>query len=316
MTTHDIHDFVASTQRSIEEEYARIQKRVAEDPGTAGDQGEENWATLLREWLPSYFHIVTKGRILAVSGYTSPQVDVLVLVPSYPKILLDKKLYLAGGVAAAFECKTTLKAEHVKATVETGALLRRNLPKREGSPYKELNPPILYGLLSHSHSWRGEKSSPLDNVESALWTADSHFVSHPIECINVICVSDLATWTVHKVTYISPKLPHYSDAMVALHGKDGSASSTYMRHAIGAERQGEIFSPLGVLLSYLYSQLAWTFPDMRNLEEYLRRVNLQGTGQGTMRQWDISIYSEKIRGRVYDGDLANGASFDEWSIWF
>jgi hypothetical protein len=316
MVAHDIHDYMASAQRQIEEEYSRIQKRAREDPGTAGDQGEENWATLLRGWLPSYFHIVTKGRILTDSGYASPQVDVLVLFPSYPKILLDKKLYLAGGVAAAFECKITLKAEHVTAAVETAALLKRSLPKRDGTPYKELNSPILYGLLSHSHAWKGEKSTPLDNAEGTLWAADKQFVKHPIECIDVVCVSDLATWTAHKVTYMSPKLPLYSDAMAALYGKDGSASSTYMRHAIGAARQGEFFSPLGVLLSYLYSKLAWTFPDMRNLEEYFRRVDLQGAGQGAVRRWEVSIYSEQIRDRVYRGSLSNGVPFDEWSLFF
>jgi hypothetical protein len=47
---------------------------------------------------------VTKGRILTETGYASPQIDVLILHPSYPKILLDKKMYLSGGVAAAFEC--------------------------------------------------------------------------------------------------------------------------------------------------------------------------------------------------------------------
>ena len=131
-------------------------KRATEDPGTAGDQGEENWATLLRNWLPTYFHIVTKGRILCENGYASPQTDVLVLHPSYPKVLLDKKLYLAGGVAAAFECKTTLKASHVKEAVETAANIRKNLPKREGTPYKELNSNIIYGLLAHSHSWKND----------------------------------------------------------------------------------------------------------------------------------------------------------------
>jgi hypothetical protein len=114
---HDIHDFLVSAQRDIQEEYERILKRATEDPGTAGDQGEESWATLLRNWLPSYFHIVTKGRILCENGYASPQIDVLVLHPSYPKVLLDKKLYLAGGVAAAFECKTTLKSAHVKEAI-------------------------------------------------------------------------------------------------------------------------------------------------------------------------------------------------------
>src|SRR5438094_9937474 len=98
---HDIHNFVQRSQRELQDEYARIQKRAIEDPGTAGDQGEENWASLLRSWLPSYFRVETKGRILTSSGYASPQVDVLVLMPSYPAILLGEKLYLAGGVAAA-----------------------------------------------------------------------------------------------------------------------------------------------------------------------------------------------------------------------
>jgi hypothetical protein len=139
MEAHDIHDFVIAAQKEIGQEYYRIQKRASEDPGTAGDQGEENWATLFRNWLPSYFHVVTKGRILTESGYASPQLDLIVLTPAYPGILLDKKLYLAGGVVAAFECKTTLKAEHVTDALETSVALRQNLPKREGSPYKELN---------------------------------------------------------------------------------------------------------------------------------------------------------------------------------
>jgi len=82
MERHEIHDFLISSQRRIEEEYARITRRAEEDPGTAGDQGEENWAALLKNWLPSYFHIVTKGKILFASGQASSQVDVLVLVPS------------------------------------------------------------------------------------------------------------------------------------------------------------------------------------------------------------------------------------------
>lgn len=86
----------------IAAEYKRIRARAAEDPGTAGDQGEENWATLLRGWLPSQYQVVTKGRLISHNGTTSPQVDVIVLKPSYPPKLLDKKLYLAAGVAAAF----------------------------------------------------------------------------------------------------------------------------------------------------------------------------------------------------------------------
>ena len=94
-------------------EYERIQLRATDDPGTAGDEGEENWAEVLRGWLPRNYEVVTKGRIINEEGLTSPQMDVLVLNDSYPTKLLNKKHYLAAGVAAAFECKTTLKSAHI-----------------------------------------------------------------------------------------------------------------------------------------------------------------------------------------------------------
>ncbi len=49
---HDLVDFMRHVTAEMSYEYARIQRRTGEDPGTAGDQGEENWATLLRDWLP------------------------------------------------------------------------------------------------------------------------------------------------------------------------------------------------------------------------------------------------------------------------
>lgn len=49
--THDLYGFMRQLSDEIAAEYDRIQKRTTEDPGTAGDQGEENWAELLRGWL-------------------------------------------------------------------------------------------------------------------------------------------------------------------------------------------------------------------------------------------------------------------------
>ncbi len=314
--THEIHDFLISTQRYIQDEYVRILKRAAEDPGTAGDQGEENWASLLRNWLPGYFHIVTKGRILCDNGYVSPQIDVLVLHPSYPKILLDKKLYLAGGVAAAFECKITLKSVHVKEAVETASMIRKNLPKHEGSPYKELNSSIIYGLLSHSHSWKNEKSKPVENVENALWEADQLFVDHPIQQLDFITVSDLATWQAMKMVFISPKFSYYNDTFKAIYGKDGSGASSYVVAAIGTEQQKEYFTPISVLLAGLFSKLSWTFNDMRELDSYFRKVNMMGSGEGKMRLWPISIYSKGIRNRIFNGQFSNGIAYDEWECAF
>ena len=117
-------------------EYERIRKRTREDPGTAGDQGEENWASLLKDWLPGTYEVVTKGRIIGEDGRTSPQVDVVVLKEIYPRKLLDKKVFLANGVAAAFECKTTLRPEHIEDAVETGVEIKRLFPVRTGTPYR------------------------------------------------------------------------------------------------------------------------------------------------------------------------------------
>src|SRR5258706_2694249 len=106
--TNDLVDFMRTLTREMGDEYDRIQKRSLEDPGTAGDQGEENWATVFKDWLPPDYQVVTKGRLLSENGIAGPQVDIIILYPFYPKKLLDKKLYLTAGVAAAFECKNTL----------------------------------------------------------------------------------------------------------------------------------------------------------------------------------------------------------------
>lgn len=304
---HDLHSFIASSQRLIEEEYVRIQRRATEDPGTAGDQGEENWATLFKSWLPSYFQVVTKGRILTQSGYASPQIDVLVLVPSYPKILLDKKLYLAGGVAAAFECKTTLTAAHVTDAVRTAVALRSNLPAREGNPYLELNSGIIYGLLAHSHSWTGDKSKPVENIENALITADQQYVQHPVQMLDLVCVADLATWRSLKISYLS-------DTPGQAFTEIGTCNTSYTCGAVGAENQTDYFSPIGLLLSSLFSKLSWAHHEMRNLDQYFREVNLQGSGKGTMRVWNYqSIYSDSVRAGLRNGLLSSN---EQWSLVF
>ncbi|MFR3898818.1 MAG: DUF6602 domain-containing protein, partial [Blautia obeum] len=126
-STHDLFDFFKKANSNISDEYTRICRRVNEDPGTAGDQGEENWKELLESWIPPYFQIVTKGRILSDSGETSPQVDVIVLSPDYPKSLLNCKEYLSGGVVAAFECKTTLRRKHIGEFIEHSKKIKINI---------------------------------------------------------------------------------------------------------------------------------------------------------------------------------------------
>ena len=56
--TYDLYDFMRQLTNDMAAEYDCIQKRTTEDSGTAGDQGEENWAELLRRWLPQTYEVV------------------------------------------------------------------------------------------------------------------------------------------------------------------------------------------------------------------------------------------------------------------
>src|SRR5579864_9109915 len=260
--THDLHDFMKQISAEMGAEYDRIQKRATEDPGTAGDQGEENWAELLREWLPRTYEVVTKGRIISHDGITSPQIDVLVLKGTYPKKLLTKKLYLAAGVAAAFECKTTLKASHISDAIENCVKIKSLYANRIGTPYKELHAPVIYGLLAHSHSWKGDSSTPEQNIQETLSASDASNVSHPRLQLDLLCVSDLAAWTSSIIAFLGPK--YFPSSMnwkdlVPRYGETGSAASAFIAHT-RTEQQVHQFTPIGVLISYLSQKLAWEEP--------------------------------------------------------
>lgn len=313
---HDLYDFMRQVGVEMSAEYNRIQMRATEDPGTAGDQGEENWAQLLREWLPPGYQIVTKGRIISREGATSPQIDVIVLKDVYPKKLLSTKVYLAAGVAAAFECKTTLTASHIFEAVKNCVKIKSLYPSRTGTPYKELHSPLVYGLLAHSHSWKGKNSTPELNIEQALNKADAAHVSHPRLQLDLLCVADLAAWTSSVTTFIGPsQVPDWSK-MAPMYGPTGAAVSAYVGHTRTNELQVEQFTPTGVLISHLSQKLAWDNPSFRDLADYYRRTNIAGSGKGNMRTWPSSIYSEEIRPRVEAGALVSGEVWDEWHIAF
>lgn len=320
-TNHELSDFMRDATFQMALEYDRIQKRAADDPGTAGDQGEENWATLLRRWLPPVYQIVTKGRILSDEGTAGPQVDVLVLSPSYPKALLDKKLYLAGGVLAAFECKVTLKAAHVRDFIKHAASISRLAPRRKGSPFRELNSPIVYGLLAHAHVWNMPNSTPSENIESSLLDADEEFVKHPSEMPNLLCVANLGTWTKSASAWIGPGMNIWSEKMADIFGKEGAVTTAYIQHTKDtsdkwAEDQPVGFTPIGVAISQLLNRLAADDDSLRRIALYFMRAGLVGRGAGKQRLWPGAVYSPEVRAGIAAGRLVNGRLWDEWNIGF
>ena len=318
---HELEDFMQQVTTEMESEYLRIRSRASEDPGTAGDQGEENWAALLRDWLPPTYSIVTKGRILSPDGRASPQVDVLVLKDVYPKKLLNKKLYLSAGVAAAFECKTTLTANHIEQATKTCVEIKSLYTDRTGTPYQETHSPIIYGLLSHSHSWKGPNSQPATNVEQKWIKSDHAHSQHPRESLDLICVSDVGMWCPTKFTFIhTPNVdadPTLESIRRFFPDPIGTARIAYTGFIPGRDYPRLKYTPIGAFMVKLLNALAWENPSLRGLADYFSLSGIGGNGEGLFRHWPISIYSEEIQESILRG-MASGpvSKWNEWSFAF
>lgn len=316
MALNDLFDYMRIATQQMQSEYWRIQKRAVEDPGTAGDNGEENWAELLRQWLPKSYQVVTKGRIMSANGECSPQVDVLVLSPSYPEALLGRKEYLEGGVVAAFECKLTLKGEHVRDVLKNAAAIHRiSKSQRKGTPRRELYSRIFYGLLTHSHAWQGEKSTPIENVFTHLDQSEIEIL-HPVEMPELICISDLATWKTTKVI-ICRDQDDYLKSFGEIQKADGVVSAGHVCFA-GLyqleKKEKQLFTPIGVFLSMLLRGLAWEDPSLRPLVEYFNIVQLVGSGSGRSKHWPLSILSPEVAEELRQGRHIT-SSDDMWDEW-
>lgn len=309
--TNDLVEFLRRETNGLAQEYERIQRRVKEDPGTAGDQTEENWASILRLWLPTYYPIVTKGRILGRDGRASPQVDVLVLSPAYPRALLDKKLYLAGGVVAAFECKTTLRTAHLRAFFETCLAVRSLSPAPIGTPARELRPRILYGLLAHSHEWKGITSTPAENIARNISELDAELVTKPADMPDLFCIADVGLWHALKTILPASRKPGPYSAGTA---DRLQLTSCYIAHLHSTRDQSATFTPIGALLTLLFGKLAWQDVEMRGLEEYFRTSNISGAGMGFVRSWSLDVLSPELRRVLHPLRLTGGVMFDEWSV--
>jgi hypothetical protein len=301
---HDLMFFMRSLEETMAADYKRIQRRVAEDPGTAGDEGEENWAALLRGWLPATYPVVTKGRIINEQGLTSPQVDVLVLKPFYPIQLRNTKHYLVAGVAAAFECKLTLRTADMKRAFRTARHIKNLIPARRGTPYKELTRPIIYGVLCHHHSWRPKENglprSILDSINKG-WVG---IVEKPHELVDIICIATTATFSLSKKVCIFPHVCPNDADMFKRFDRRGGVLTAYFAQSSG---EGKI---IGSLIAHLTHLMAREDPSLRNFSHYLFGAQ-PGVELGAAYSWNSVALSAPVVRRL----AREGYAEDQWSEW-
>lgn len=310
---NDLYDLMREVRENVAAEYERIRRRAGEDPSIAGGEGENTWAEIFKHWLPPAYQIETKGKIMAADGSSSPEFDVIVLSPTYPRKLRKIKQYLAGGVVAAFECKLTCKADDVRTTISRSVSVRRSFPKRLGTPYREMHSPIIMGLLAHSHAWKSPGSKPVENIETALYTADNDLVTHPREMLDFVCISDLATWSSSRnanldaqdiLTRTHPSLRHTMPEQLIMTG--------YFRRNADEERQVSEFTPVGALICKLLVRLAWEDPSIRPLAQYFEGTRISGDGIGRAKVWKPEdVFSESVR----HAEISSKPIYEDWSEW-
>lgn len=304
---HELDAFLKLAAQEMASEYSRIQSRAIQDPGTAGDQGEENWAHLLRSWLPSKFRVVTKGRILGHNGKASPQVDIIVLHPSYPPLLDKTKLYLAGGVVAVFECKLTLNTNHIKSAFETAKIIYDISEKREGSPYKELTGSILFGLVAHSYSWKSDKEIVLALIDEKLEAYQNPNMTHPRNLIDFLCIADLNTWIKDIFIWHIPEIPVDPDGTMPFR------TTTERPVWTGYSRQG-LSNPMtiGSLLTSILYRLAKEDNDLCKISSYFESSGLAGVNSGKMISWPYTVYSEEVYKSLQNGRILSNNKWNDW----
>jgi hypothetical protein len=301
----------------LADEYERIRSRAREDPGTAGDEGEENWASLLRQWLPPAYHVVTKGRLLAHDGSASHQADIIVLRPAYPPFLRDKKHYLVGGVAAAFECKTTLRAEHLTtATLRCKEIKQLSIDNTlVGTPWKELRGGVIYGILAHSHQWQRPGATPQDNVTTRL-RAGLDALDHPRELVDIVCVADLGTWhslaILHTPSMFGVQWPRVRNSRG--YPDKGGVEGLFVEQKPFDGDVDVLPAPVGVALATLYERLGQEDRSVRPIAHYFRMTDLFGPGAGTGRVWPLTVFSDGLA-RALQGGRVEGVDRGPWGEW-
>lgn len=291
------------TARQMSEEYEEAFKAASEMSGRAQETGhtiEAGWKSFLTNWLPPQYEVKTRRYIVGEvdTGENREETDIVILGPNYPKSLRDEAQIIAGGVAAAFSVKSTLKASSIEEAAASCARLDRSLSPREGTPRKELNRSFPYGLLAHSHGWKGERANPHLNVSRNLFEADQRHATRPRASLDLVCVPDLGTW--NQIKSVQLPMPHWPQMFEGVPPEERkefieaisrtTVRSTFVLNA--AQSQGEI---LASFLTSLYSRLAINDEQLRSLADSFSLMGADTGGRNKVRIWDgPSVLSQGV----------------------
>jgi hypothetical protein len=312
MAQHEISKRFMVVFHEIISDYDIVKGRANDDPGTTGDHVEGKWAEVLRDWLPATYHVVTKGRILDLDGMSSRQLDAIVLHPAYPRRLRNFTYYIPEGVAAAFECKTTLRRRDVGSFIETCTSVKRMRESSSHSPRDDLHRPIVVGLLAHSVDL-GPRTR--DGVITRLWRVLEEEIQKRLDqpwlLPDVFCIADTVTLALDTTIYFGDALNEvYPDTPASL--SDGAIETAYIQQRSdfeGGPEQGAV--NIAALIADVTERLAWNDETLRDLAMFFCDGRISGGGYGPTNLWTPNALSPEVWERL----RRDGFVEEPWSRW-
>lgn len=306
--------WLRQTATQMSEEYDEVFARLSESHNRiqeSGHQIEAAWQKFLVGWLPPQYEVQTRKYIIGEIDTVEPseETDLVILRPTYPTALRDKHQVLAGGVAAAFSVKSTLRRKSVYEAAASCTRLQNSLIKRNESIRSHVMKPFPYGVLAHSHEWKDRGVQSYESVSKHLFEADQKWAKHPLDSVDMLCVPDLGAW--NNIININPMSrmvnPHFAEMteheraeyLVAMKSHEMSSSYAYSPGL----SQGEV---LASFLTNLYSRLAVHDPGLLVLADSFSVMGAGTGGKSKRRSWDADQF---LPNGTFDGDFGRWDHF-------
>jgi len=210
-----------------------------------------------------------------------------------------------------FECKLTLKKTHLAKAVETCKIVKNLSANYKKTPFRELQRPILYGILAHSHAFaRGEHGPAfaiLDGVEDASYAA----AKQPHELIDVVTVADAVTLTLSKWLALAPYRDDDDKEYFPEGDEEGGVATCYFTRHNYPDLPFSRGVVLGSLIGHVTYVLACENQSLRPYANYLLANPAISGGIGKPVGWTPDALSYETRARI----AKEGYSREEWSEW-
>ena len=196
--------------------------------------------------------------------------------PTHPRSMLNKKMHLASEVMAILECKTTVRRENLEKTIKSANRTKELL-------YKVHRKDVVYGLVAHSHSWKGDKDDVVEKVSGQIAEASERHVQHPNNSLDFVCIADLGSWLLRvecdEDAYGPPGIAtRYSGPPT---GKLGPVTGKTGKPVAD-------IPAVGSTISYVLRRLAYQDERYWGMAEYFISAGMQGVGESSsthLRRW-------------------------------